>query len=150
MKGEWCYLYRAIDAEGNLVDVRLSKTRDLEAAKAFFSQAKVKHPPQKVITDGLNSYPRAITEELGEEVEHEIVTCTENPIEQSHRGIKQRYYPMMGWGNFESAQRFCQVYEEVKNFFRPQLFMGECVSLANRRKMFLERVDLLKEILRAA
>jgi transposase-like protein len=156
VKGEWCYLYRAIDAEGNLVDVRLSQTRDLEAAKAFFCQATetVKHPPQKVVTDGLSSYPRAIREELGEElgeeVTHQQVCCTENPIEQSHRGIKQRYYPMMGWGNFESAQRFCQIYEEVKNFFRPQIFMGEFVSLSNRRKMFLERVDLLKEILRTA
>ena len=152
VKGEWCYLYRAIDAEGNLVDVRLTKTRDSEAAKAFFSQASktVKHPPQKVITDGLTSYPRAIAEELGEEVEHEVVKCTENPVEQSHRGIKQRYYPMMGWGNFESAQRFCRIYEEVKNFLRPQLFMGEFVSLADRRRMFLERVDLLKGILRTA
>ena len=57
---------------------------------------------------------------------------------------------MMGWGNFESAQRFCRIYEEVKNFLRPQLFMGEFVSLADRRRMFLERVDLLKGILRTA
>ena len=41
-------------------------------------------------TDRLSSYPRAIAEELGEEVKHEIVKCRENPIEQSHRGIKQR------------------------------------------------------------
>lgn len=152
VKGKWCYLYRAIDAQGNLVDVRLSETRAIEAAKAFFSQAKtiVKHPPQKVITDGLNSYPRAIAEELGEEVVHQKVNCQDNPIEQSHRGIKQRYYPMMGWGNFEAAQRFCQLFEEVKNFFRPQLFMGEFVSLFNRRKIFLERVNLLKEIFKAA
>ena len=45
-------------------------------------------------TDRLSSYPRAIAEEFGEEVKHEIVKCRENPIEQSHRGIKQRYYPI--------------------------------------------------------
>jgi putative transposase len=39
LKKQWYYLYRAIDNFGNLVDVRLSKTRDLEAAKAFFRQA---------------------------------------------------------------------------------------------------------------
>jgi len=39
VKGKWCYLYRGIDEDGNLVDVRLSKKRDLEAAKAFFAQA---------------------------------------------------------------------------------------------------------------
>jgi transposase-like protein len=46
--GTWCYLYRAIDREGNLVDVYLSQTRDLAAAKAFFRSAKsvtqVGHP----------------------------------------------------------------------------------------------------------
>jgi transposase-like protein len=94
VKGKWCYLYRGIDAAGDLVDVWLSETRDLEAAKAFFSRAKelTTDPPEKVVTDGLNSYPKAIREELGEEINHERVKCTENPIEQSHRGIKQRYY----------------------------------------------------------
>jgi transposase-like protein len=37
-----------------------------------------------VVTDGLNSYPKAIREELGEEINHERVKCTENPIEQEN------------------------------------------------------------------
>src|SRR2546423_639923 len=36
--GKWCYLYRAIDSDGNLVDSRLSEKRDMEAAKRFFKQ----------------------------------------------------------------------------------------------------------------
>ena len=61
IKGKWCYLYRGIDNAGNLVDVRLSKTRDMEGTKAFFAQAIKLHddPPNKVATDGLASYPRA-------------------------------------------------------------------------------------------
>src|SRR6185312_4849801 len=39
VKGKWCYLYRAIDADGNLVDSRLSEKRDMEAAQLFFKQA---------------------------------------------------------------------------------------------------------------
>ena len=35
-----------------------------------------------------------------------------NLVEQDHRGIKQRYYPMQGFGAVESAQRFCQAYDE--------------------------------------
>jgi transposase-like protein len=46
VKGNWVYLYRAIDREGNLVDSRLSKTRDLEAAKDFFKRANNASPPQ--------------------------------------------------------------------------------------------------------
>jgi len=38
--GRWCYLYRAIDADGNLVDSLLSETRDMEAAKRFFARAR--------------------------------------------------------------------------------------------------------------
>ena len=39
VKGKWCYLYRAIDRDGNLVDSMLSEKRDMEAAKRFFKQA---------------------------------------------------------------------------------------------------------------
>ena len=60
--GKWCYLYRAIDGDGNLVDSRLSEKRDMDAAKQFFKQAMavVGHAPEYVTTDGHRSYPRAI------------------------------------------------------------------------------------------
>jgi putative transposase len=122
--GQWYYFYRGIDADRKLVDVRLSKTRDIDGTKAFFAQAAGLHDdnkPEKVATDGLASYPRAIKEELGKDVEHEIRPCTANPVEQSHRGIKHRYYhPTLGFGEFEAAQRFCQAVDEVRNFLRPR------------------------------
>ncbi len=67
--GQWYYLYRAIDRNGHLVDVRLSKTRDLAAAKAFFRSARAVTGvvPDRVTSDGHSSYPRAIASELGEE-----------------------------------------------------------------------------------
>ena len=152
VQGRWCYLYRAIDQEGNLVDVRLSEKRDMAAAKAFFKQAHevADVPPERVFTDGHRSYPRAIEEEWGTEVEHAVIPCLGNPIEQSHRGIKQRYYPTLGFGAVESAQRFCQAYEEVHHFFRPRQRMAEFVSLSDRRDHFLKRVDELQEIFKAA
>ena len=72
VEGRWCYLYRAIDREGNLIDSRLSETRDLEAAKQFFAQALavIGKPPQRVTTDGHAAYPRAIRETLGKKVLH--------------------------------------------------------------------------------
>jgi transposase-like protein len=68
--GVWCYLYRAIDAEGNLVDSLLSERRDLGAAKRFFARSVevVGHIPEKVTTDGHDAYPRARRETLGEDV----------------------------------------------------------------------------------
>jgi putative transposase len=70
--GKWCSLYRAIDREGNLVDSMVSEKRDLAAAKRFFQQAVdvVGHAPERVTTDGHDSYPRAIRETLGSDVIH--------------------------------------------------------------------------------
>jgi len=148
VKGEWCYLYRGIDENGNLVDVRLSKTRDMDGTKAFFARAIEigENIPERVQTDGLASYPRAIEEELGKEVKHKVLPCTANEIEQSHRGIKHRYYPMMGFGEFDAAQRFCQAFDEVRHFLRPRSRMGEVVSLSERREQFQNKVSELKEI----
>ena len=144
--GQWCYLSRGIDEDGNLVDVRLRKTRNMAGTKAFFAQAIGLHeePPDKVATDGLASYPRAITEELGKEVEHEVRPCTANPVEQSHRPIKHRYYPTLGFGEFEAAQRFCQAVDEVANFLRPRSRMAEFVCLSERRARFIKGVNELE------
>jgi putative transposase len=70
--GEWCYLYRAIDRDDNLIDVYLSETRDMAAAKAFLRSARsvTQVEPEQVTTDGHTSYPRAIADELGTDVDH--------------------------------------------------------------------------------
>ena len=62
VRGRWCYLYRAIDRDGNLVDAMLSEHRDMQAAKAFFRSARTTmgFRPDWVTTDGHGSYPRAI------------------------------------------------------------------------------------------
>jgi transposase-like protein len=109
VNGKWGYLYRAIDQDGHLVDARLSEKRDMNAAKQFFTQAVavVGHLPDLVTTDGHTSYPRAIRETIGSDVQHRTSTYLNNRLEQDHRGIKQRYYPMRGFGTVEAAARFC-------------------------------------------
>jgi transposase-like protein len=91
--GKWCYLYRAIDRDGNLVDSMLSEHRDMEAATRFFASAKevVGNKPTRVTTDGHDAYPRAIRRVLGRKVEHRTSRYLNNRVEQDHRGIKQRY-----------------------------------------------------------
>jgi putative transposase len=92
VQGKWCYFYRAIDRNGNLVDSMLSQKRDMDAAQRFFQQAleTVGHAPSQVTTDGHVSYPRAIRETLGGEVLHQWSHSLNNIVEQDHRGIKQR------------------------------------------------------------
>jgi transposase-like protein len=144
--GKWCYLYRAIDRDGNFVDCMLSQKRDMEAAKRFFKQTveTVGHVPERVTTDGHNSYPRAIREILGSAVIHRCNPYLNNRLEQDHRGIKQRYYPMRGFGSFTSASRFCSVFDEVRQYFRFRTTMNQYISLADQRRLFCQRLDALK------
>ena len=92
VNGAWCYLYRAIDREGNLVEVLLSEQRDMAAAQRFFAAAleAAGRAPEQVTSDGHDAYPRAIRETLGPEVYHRTSRYKNNRIEQDHRGIKQR------------------------------------------------------------
>ena len=62
VKGKWCYLYRAIDRDGTLIDCRMSKQRDMNAAKAFFQSALEvsNEAPDRVTNDKEASYPRAV------------------------------------------------------------------------------------------
>ncbi len=152
VNGTWCYLYRAIDREGNLVEALLSETRDMAAAQRFFAQARdiVGDTPVQVTTDGHDAYPRAIRETLGPEVAHRCSRYRNNRIEQDHRGIKQRYYPMRGFGSFAAAARFCPAFEEQRQYFRPVSHSGEAASLADRRRVFQDRWGAIMAAMAAA
>jgi putative transposase len=78
------------------VDVRLSDTRDLAAAAAFFRSAWAVTGmiPDRIITDGHHAYPRAIRNVLGKRVLHWRNRYLNNHLEQDHRGIKRRYRPI--------------------------------------------------------
>ena len=152
VKGTWCYLYRAIDRDGHLVDSMLSEKRDREAAKRFFTQAVavVGHAPERVTTDGHDSCPRAMRETLGSDVLHRTNRYLNNRLEQDHRSIKQRYYPMCGFGSIASASRFCRAFDEVRQFFRARTTMKQQVSLAQQREAFRHQLDALKALMLVA
>jgi hypothetical protein len=78
-----------------------AEKRDMEAAKRFFKQAVeiVGHSPERVTTDRHNSYPRAIRETIESQVMHRTNAYLNNRLEQDHRGVKQRYYSMRGFGS---------------------------------------------------
>lgn len=132
VQGKWCYLSRAIDRDGNLVDSMLSEKRDMNAAQRFFQQAlkTVGHAPERVMTDGHSSYPRAIRETLGGEVLHQCHHYLNNLLEQDHRGIKQRYYPMRGFGSFTKKViiAYCSVYPMSAQTRRDTGLLVFCLS----------------------
>jgi transposase-like protein len=152
VNGRWCYLYRAIDRSGALVDVRLSEKRDMAAAKAFFRSAKAVTgvTPARVTTDGHDSYPRAIRTELDAGVKHRTNQYLNNRIEQDHRGIKGRYGPMRGFKSYESASRFCRCFDELRNHLQARSRRSRNLPTNARRHRFLTRGIVALRILEAA
>ncbi len=106
--------------------------------------------PEKVTTDGHDAYPRAIRETLGLDVQHRTSRYMNNRMEQDHRGIKQRYYPMRGFGSFVSAARFCSAHDELRGHFRSSHHLNETVSLAEQRRLFQEQWGAVCALLQAA
>jgi putative transposase len=139
--GQWHYLHRAIAKNGYLVDVRLSKTRDLAAAEAFFRSAWTVTGviPERLTTDGHDAYPRAIRNVFGNLVMHRTSRYLHNPLEQDHRGVKQRYRPTCGLKTLAAAARFCHVFDEIRAFLRPRSHRNEPLTLEQRRRSPHER-----------
>lgn len=109
VKGRWAYLYRAVDKQGLTVDFLLSEHRDIAAAKRFFTRATKQHSTPKSITlDGYPATHSAVTELKANGVlslQTKVWTSKylNNLVEQDHRRVKQRIYPMLGFKNFAHA-----------------------------------------------
>ncbi len=147
--GRWCYLYRAIDRDGTLLDSMLSEHRDRAAARRFLRRLLdvSSRRPLRVTTDHHGSYPKAIRWICGRKAIHRRDRYLNNRTEQSHRPVKQRYYPMLGFGNFESASRFCTAFDELHNYFRAG---STSASSSERRGLFMSRWRGLMSNLSAA
>ncbi|WP_376093881.1 IS6 family transposase [Roseomonas sp. CCTCC AB2023176] len=152
VRGRWCFLYRAIDRRGDLVDTVLSEHRDMAAAKAFFRSAKsaTGMTPERVTTDGHRPYLRAIRSTLGRDVKHRTSAYKNNRLEQDHRGINGRIRCMRGFGAFEAAARFCRGYDELRSHLRTRSRHAQHVPANRRRLLHLRRATAALAILRAA
>jgi IS6 family transposase len=113
IRGEWRYLYRAVDSAGNTLDFMLSAKRDGKAAARFFRKvlgAKHTQTPRVITVDKNAAYPVAVEElkqdkTLKAETELRQSKYLNNRIEQDHRNVKRIVKPMMGFQSFNSARR---------------------------------------------
>lgn len=132
IKGQWMYLYRAVDSKGNTIDFYLSKSRDHKAAKRFFKKAlqffRVSKP--RVITvDKKTAYPIAI-EELKKEkklpvgIQIRQIKYLNNIIEQDHRFIKRRVRSMLELKSFRTAKSIFSGIEAMHIIKKAKLFYG--------------------------
>lgn len=110
VKGQWKYLYRAVDTAGQTVDFLLTAKRDAPAALRFFRKAIRYHGEPEVVTiDKSGANTAALTTLNADKPEEDIITIRQskylnNLVEQDHRNIKRRTRPMLGFKSFRRAQ----------------------------------------------
>jgi IS6 family transposase len=131
--GRWCYLYRAIDQFGQVIDVYLSARRNATAAGAFFDSAiaVTQSEPVEVVTDRAYSYVRVI-EDVLPGAWHRLEQYVNNPIECDHGRLKARLRPMRGLKRQRSARVICAGHAFVQNLSRGHYELGVEVP-ANQR-----------------
>ncbi|MCZ8514333.1 IS6 family transposase [Paenibacillus filicis] len=113
VKGQWKYLYRAVDSNGNTIDFMLSENRDTSAARRFFKKALTSphnQSPRVITVDKNPAYPIAVQQLKDEKALNQETLLRQqkylnNIIEQDHRFIKKVIKPMMGFKSFNTAEK---------------------------------------------
>jgi len=118
INGKQHYLWRAVDQDGEVVDVYPQAKRDEAAAKRFFKRLLRSHggEPRKIVTDKLRSYGVA-HRELMPDVIHSTKQYENNRAEQSHEMTRVREREMRRFKSVGQAQRFLVTHAAVSNLF---------------------------------
>jgi len=116
--GKQHYLWRAVDQDGEVVDVFLQKRRDSAAAKRFFRRLLKNHQdePRKIVTDKLRSYGVAHRELIPDTI-HDTSQYANNRAELSHQPTRVRERGMRKFKSVQQAQQFLNVHAVIYNLF---------------------------------
>ena len=139
INGETHYLWRAVDHEGEVLEVYVTKRRDREAALEFLKRAMRRYGrPAMIVTDRLKSY-RAAMKVIGNESRQEIKRWLNNRAENSHQPFRRREGAMARFRDIKTLQKFASVHASIYNHFNHQRHL-------NRRDIFKQaRAAVLAE-----
>ncbi|MEU8653652.1 IS6 family transposase [Streptomyces sp. NPDC048737] len=121
VNGECKYLWRAVDQDGNVLDILVQNRRDTAAARRFLRKLlkKTCSVPRVVVTDKLRSYDAAHREVMPS-VEHRSHKGLNNRAENSHQPTRQRERAMKGFRSVGEAQRSLSAFSGISPHFRPR------------------------------
>ena len=121
INGDQKYLWRAVDQDGNVLDILVQNRRDKAAARRFLRRLleKTGAVPRVVVTDKLRSYGAA-RREVMPCVEHRQSKYLNNRAENSHQPTRQRERAMKGFRSIGGAQRFLSAFSGISPHFRPR------------------------------
>ena len=105
IRGEWSYLYRAVDKEGNTVDFVLRARRNKAAAQSYFEKSILQNGvPETVTIDKSGANLAALHAGRDTPIKIRQVNYLNNVVEQDHRAIKRIIRPMLGFKDFRCAR----------------------------------------------
>jgi putative transposase len=121
INGEQKYLWRAVDQDGNVLDILVQNRRDKAAARRFLRRLmkKTRTVPRVIVTDKLRSYSAAHREVMPS-VEHRSHQGLNNRAENSHQPTRQRERTMKGFRSVGGAQQLLSAFSSISPHFRPR------------------------------
>jgi putative transposase len=121
IQGKNHYLWRAVDQDGNVLDILVTSHRDAKAATRFFRKllTGLRYVPRVLITDKLASYGVA-HRRLMRSVEHRRSKYLNNRAENSHQPTRQRERAIKKFTSPAHAQRFLSAFSGISPHFRPR------------------------------
>ena len=133
INGEMHYLWRAVDHEGEILESFVTKKRDKSAALTFFKKTLKRHgKPEKIVTDGLRSYPAAMRE-IGNLDRREMGRWLNNRAENSHLPFRRRERAMQRFRRMKSLQKFVSVHASLYNHFNSERHLVDRQTYKERR-----------------
>ncbi len=117
INGETHYLWRAVDHEGEVLEVFATKRRDCKAALKFLKRAMKRYGrPRSIVTDRLRSY-RAAMKVVGASGRQECGRWLNNRAENSHQPFRRREGAMAKFRGIKTLQKFPAVHASIHNHF---------------------------------
>jgi putative transposase len=146
--GRMAYLWRAVDAEGEVLDVLVQSKRNKHAALKLMRKLLKKYGfvPDRMITDDLRSYGAA-ARDLGIECRHERGRWKNNRAENSHQPTRRRERKMQRFKSAGSAQKFLSTHAAVHNTFNVQRHL---TSAQTHRTFRAAALNTWREVVAAA
>ena len=127
------WLWRAVDARGDTLDILVQTHRNAKAARRFMARLIAQFgQPRVVITDKLRTYFKPIAHQAPD-ADHRAHKGLNNKIEGSHRPTRRREKIMGRFKSPKQAQRFLSAHEQINNIFRPRRYNLPATSYRHAR-----------------
>jgi transposase-like protein len=148
INGRQMYLWRAVDCEGEVLDILVQSRRNKRAALKLMRKLMKKQGfvPDAFVTDKLPSYGAALND-LGLSKRHDFGGRKNNRAENSHLPVRQRERRMQGFKSPGSAQRFLSTHAAIYNNFYTQRHL---ISRSTLRQFRAEAMEQWRQVTAAA